>query len=299
MKHKRQHYVPKSYLQAWCDPNCPPGQTPYVWVFSKGGGRVRKKSPEKLFRETDMYTVRTDDGQRDLTLETNLSRLEGEYSKLRKAKLGERLPLSSVERLYLCMFVAAMHGRTRAFAEHWRDNWGRVSELGEKMERAYAAASEEQRERMAATLRTPGGSEESSSMTLEEVRELAERPIQGMLSGTVMGVAPMLFKLPFVVLETSTAPGFITSDAPCVWFDPADYQTPRPRFAGGLESPTIQITLPLSPEQMLIFYKRFSLPGAYVHTADHELVNLLNKKTRVAAHEYFVANSPKAPAAWF
>jgi hypothetical protein len=60
VKHKRQHYVPKSYLQAWCDPNCPPGQTPYVWVFSKGGGRVRKKSPEKLFRETDMYTVRTD-----------------------------------------------------------------------------------------------------------------------------------------------------------------------------------------------------------------------------------------------
>ena len=115
-------------------------------------------------------------------------------------------------------------------------------------------------------------------MTLEEVRELAERPIQGMLSGTVMGVAPMLFKLPFVVLETSTAPGFITSDAPCVWFDPADYQTPRPRFAGGLESPTIQITLPLSPEQMLIFCKRFSLPGADVHTADHELVNLLNKK---------------------
>jgi hypothetical protein len=50
---------------------------------------------------------------------------------------------------------------------------------------------------------------------------------------------------------------------------------------------------------MLIFYKRFSLPGAYVHTADYDLVNLLNKKTRVAAHEYFVANSPKAGAAWF
>ncbi len=55
-------------------------------------------------------------------------------------------------------------------------------------------------------------------MTLEEVRELAERPIQGMLSERVMGVAPVLFKLPFVVLETSTASGFITSEAPCIWF---------------------------------------------------------------------------------
>ena len=71
-------------MRAWCDPDCPPGQTPYVWRFPKNGGAPRNKSPEKLFHQTDMYTVRTEDGERDLTLETNLSRLEGEFTKLRR-----------------------------------------------------------------------------------------------------------------------------------------------------------------------------------------------------------------------
>ena len=95
---------------------------------------MRKKSPEKTFRETDMYTVRTDDGQRDLTLETNLSRLEEKFSKLRRDKLDKRLPLTSEERVYLCMFAAAMYGRTKAFAAHTSEQWGKALELGEKME---------------------------------------------------------------------------------------------------------------------------------------------------------------------
>src|SRR5215208_6696699 len=102
MGHKRQHYVPRSYLEAWCDPDCPPKQRPYVWRFSKGGGQVRKKSPEKIFRQTDIYTIRAEEGQRDLTIEMNLSRLEGEFTKLRRNKLDKHLPLTSNERLYLC-----------------------------------------------------------------------------------------------------------------------------------------------------------------------------------------------------
>ncbi len=59
MSHKRQHYVPRSYLKAWLDPACPPKQTPYVWIFEKDQRTGRRKSPEKILRETDMYTIRT------------------------------------------------------------------------------------------------------------------------------------------------------------------------------------------------------------------------------------------------
>lgn len=179
-------------LRAWCDPKCPQGQTPYVWMFSKGGGRVQKKSPEKILRQTDMYTVQTEDGQRDLTLETNLSRVESKFSKLRRDKLSKCLPLSSEERLYLCMFVAAIHGRTKAFATHWSSQWERALELGDKMEHAFETASEEQRANLSAVLSTPGASEEEG-ITMEEVRDLVERPIQGMLSEVVTETAPLLF----------------------------------------------------------------------------------------------------------
>ncbi len=299
VKHKRQHYVPRSYLRAWCDPDCPPGHTPYVWVFSKSGGQARRKSPGKIFRETDMYTVHTEDGQRDLTLETNLSRTEEAFSKLRREKLDKRLPLSSAERLRLCTFAAAAHGRTRAYAAHWSNQWEKVLEIGSKMEQAFENASEEQRAQMSIASRTPPGTEARGHMTMEEVRRIVQQPVQSTLSVTVVAEAPLLFETPFVILETSTAPGFITSDAPCVWFDPARSRLPPGSGAGGLVSPTIEITLPLSPKQMLMFGNRPWMRGQYLPVPDEDLVNGLNKRTRLHAHEHFVSSREKPRAAWF
>jgi hypothetical protein len=67
-KHKKQHFIPSSYLRAWCDPNCPENQTPYVWRFSADGLESKKKSPEKYFHENNMYTIKKADGGRDLDL---------------------------------------------------------------------------------------------------------------------------------------------------------------------------------------------------------------------------------------
>lgn len=245
-----------------------------------------------------MYTIRAEDGQRDLSHETNLSRIEGEFAKLRRNKLDKCLPLTSEERLYLCMFVAAMIGRTPSYAEHTSGEWKRVRDMGERMQRAMESATEEQRANMAA-IASATRSGEDDGFTMEEIERIVEQPIQEMLGSIVTEVGPMLFKMPFVVVETSVAPGFITSDDPCVWYDRANYWTPVPRGAGGLASPTIEITFPLSPSQMLMFGHGRVMPGIYVPVTDQGLMNSLNKRTRMWAHEYFVANSSKARAAWF
>lgn len=215
MKHRRQHYVPNSYLQAWCDPDYPAGQTPYVWRFSKDGTQVRNKSPEKIFYEKDFYTIRTEDGDRDLILEQNLSRLEGEFSTLRRNKLSKRLPLSSKDRLILCMFVAAMYGRTKVYKDHWSKQWQGVLDLGERMQQWAESASPEERRRMAEATAGPH-SEPEESLSLDDVRKLVEQPIQESLSEIVVGLSPILFKTPFIIIEASPTLGFITSDAPCV-----------------------------------------------------------------------------------
>ena len=49
MKHGKQHFVPQSYLRAWCDPETPDGQEPYVWRFAKDGTDARRKAPENIF----------------------------------------------------------------------------------------------------------------------------------------------------------------------------------------------------------------------------------------------------------
>jgi hypothetical protein len=64
VKHGKQHYVTKSYLEAWCDPEMPQGHEPYVWVFSKDGSNPRRKAPENIFHERDFYTIKEADGSR-------------------------------------------------------------------------------------------------------------------------------------------------------------------------------------------------------------------------------------------
>ena len=76
--HKTQHYIPACYLKAWCDEKTPKGHTPYVWVFDADGSNSRRKAPENIFHESDMYTIECEDGNRDLVLEHGLSQLEGD-----------------------------------------------------------------------------------------------------------------------------------------------------------------------------------------------------------------------------
>ena len=184
MKHKRQHYVPSSYLKAWCDPETPTGHTPYIWRFSKNGEHKSKKAPKKIFYEKDLYTVHGNDGQRDLHLEYNLSRVEHEFYKLRKNKLSKRKPLTSEEHLLLCTFTAAMYGRTKKHKEHWGSQWKQVLDLGEKIKTAFEEASPKARKQMVSALNTPH-SDERESLTMEDVRELAKNPIPSTLSNTV------------------------------------------------------------------------------------------------------------------
>lgn len=288
-------------MKAWQDPACPPKQTPYVWIFPKEERSGRRKSPEKILRETDMYTIHTEDGERDLGLETNLSRLEREFSKLMRRKLSKRLPLSEVDVLHLCMFTASMLVRTKGHAAHTSGQWKRVLEMGEKMERAMAKASPEQRESMA-SISGSHGADEENLMSMEDMRRMVEQPTQEILSAIVTEVSPMLFDIPFVIVETLEAPGFITSitsDDPCVMFDLANYLSARPQGAGGVLSETIEITLPLSPNHMLYFSRRHAFPYIYLPIPERDLVDRLNARTRAFAHEFFIANQPEARAEWF
>jgi hypothetical protein len=297
MKHKRQHFIPTSYLEAWCDPSSPADQTPYVWRFSKDGQEVKNKAPKKIFYEKDMYTVYPGDGSRDLHLETNLSRVESEFANLREKKLKTRQLLNSEECLILCMFVSAMYSRTKAYGEKQSKNWQAVLDLGENIYAAFDKASPEEQERMSRALTSPGLNIENS-MTMEDVQGLVEQPIQSFLSVNVTELTPMLFKRPFLILESADSNPFITSDDPCVWYDPASYQKPRPRGAGGLVSPTLEISMPLSPNQMIFFGMKLNVSGAYIPIED-QMVDQLNYRTRLDSHDYFISNSPEARQSWF
>jgi hypothetical protein len=297
MKHKKQHYVPSSYLEAWCDADIPIGQEPFVWLISKDGTEAQKRAPFKLFHENDLYTIKSDSGVRDLIIEQNLSQLEAHFAKLRRDKLNKQLPLSDEERLVLCMFVSAMYGRTKVYGDYMKAQLDRVVDMGQHMIEWAKTATPEQLAQ--ASMVSKASPRDGFSMTFDDIKQEASQPYPSILSTMVKQVAPTLMNWPMAIVETHSALGFLTSDNPCVWFDPELYK-PNPTFgAGDLISRTLEITMPISPTQLVFFGKVLVASRMYFALNSPDMENTLNRRTLNYADKSFIVKKGAIMRSWF
>lgn len=291
--HRRQHFVPRSYLKAWCDLDTPEGQEPYVWVFARDGVSPRRKAPDNLFHETDLYTIDLPDGSRNLILEHGLAQLESEFVSIRERKLDQQERLEPTEHAWLCAFVAAAHARTPAQRDHLQEQWGRVLGLADKMMEWAKTATPEQR-RAASTL---GPRDRKRSLTYDQVKALAEKPLQTSMMANIRAETPLLMHLDLAVFTCPKGfPGFITSDNPCVWFDAEAYKRPPLFQSPALMYESIEITLPISPQRILLLNRR-GVSGYF--PASEQLVDELNRRTRFNCVNHFVNNATSAKPIWF
>ena len=76
---KKQHLVPQCYLREFVDSRTPPGQEPYVWIFSKDGKSRKRRSPKNIFHETDVFTLEIK-GKKHYVIEKTLAGIEGQYA---------------------------------------------------------------------------------------------------------------------------------------------------------------------------------------------------------------------------
>ena len=104
----------------------------------------------------------------------------------------------------------------------------------------------------------------------------------------------LLFQLDMSIIETSTSPGFITSDDPCVWFDP-ELHSQSFFTAPALMSPTIEINLPISPSQCLFFNRQnqngYIILSKHGPQADISVVNQSNWRIHRRAKKSFIVRS--------
>jgi hypothetical protein len=297
--HKAQHWIPKSYLRAWTDPDTPGGQNPFVYVFARDGSEHRKRAPSNIFTETDLYTIKLPDGRRDLRLEHGLSQLEDSFAIIRKDFLARRRQLPWPRWLRLMAFLAAMHARTPAIRDHHMTFWGQVQDQMEKLERHMQKATPEERMR-AASSAGPSRSQRAS-MTLEDVRRLTSSPMEHTLTTYIAAELPYLVQMGCTVLCTSSNPGFITSDCPVVWFDPEWHKKPPIFRSPRLSDPLLEISLPISPSQMLILFHRhpaLSKTITFIDVEEHH-VDEFNRRTRFCCDKEFVVRKDITHARWF
>ena len=253
---------------------------PFVWIFDPDGGVGRRRAPQNLFTETDIYTIVRPDGVRDLQIEHELSKLEQGLRTLIKDFVAVHRQLPQSRQSKLIAFIAAMQGRTPQAREIQKALWQQTLDAAEKKILAQ-------------------GSNAHSEAELHNLRKAVESPMQFLLPGAMMDGLPMFSEMTMTIM-CSLEPGFITSDSPVTWFDPT---VPRDKFLthkSSLADPGIEVVMPLSPWHAVVLHHPmtpFEKPTRYVW-ASATTVAALNRRTALYAHKALVSWRDGFNPAW-
>jgi len=299
MDHKKQHWIPRSYLSAWCDPDAPENHEPYVWMFAKDGKTSKHKAPKNIFLENEMYTIHRVDGERDLQLEYGLQGLEDSFARLSRDKLINRIELSPEETAHMLLFIAAMTARTASQRDHMQDQWGEALKMMDSLSEQVSGMTEEEKRKFAAMQPLSSSSSSSGkSLSHEQVRKLAKKPLQQTMFPMIISQSTIFSQMHMAIIGTIVEPGFITSDSPCVWFDPEAYKRPPFYQTVGLVYETVEVTLPISPKQCILLSWNEKYKG-YIEINHEQIIDELNRRTRFQCNEYFIVNKNIKKDIWF
>lgn len=272
-KNKDQHVIPNCYLKDWCDPKTPTGQSPYIWRISKDGANRKNKSPEKSFTSPHRYTITLPNGERSLILENTLADLENKFVRIR-ARIRRKEILSLRDKAQLCLFAAAMQSRTIRAGDHFEESQRQLHEQIVAMEKQH-------------------GLEPVTSL---ETARMVETAHQDMVLYALDTQAPLYFNMHMSIFVTDDPIGFITSDSPCLWFDPQAHTRPPFYRSAGLIQPEIEVSLPLTPHHMLFLsHKRYEF---YLPTSQRTL-DEANRQRRFSCTEEFISWKGETRPYWF
>jgi Protein of unknown function (DUF4238) len=196
-------------------------------------------------------------------------------------------------------FVAAMHARTPSRRDHFMGFWNEVLENGEQLEHSMKAVAPEERHRVPASSVIEGMGR--PTMSLDDLRKITASPMEHTLGPLLAVELPLLMRLKCFVLCTHSEIGFMTSDAPVVWFDPKWHTKPPLYRSASFSDRELEISMPLSPTQMLVFMHGEVNPQRLVGYKEvpESVVTELNRRTRFRCDKEFVTRIEKTELRWF
>jgi len=288
----KQHTVPQSYLSRWCDPSAPAGQEPYIWIFGKDERQGKRRAPRKVFRKAHFYTDKRNRPGNPLWLEQGLGRIEGELARLMEKIINRGDELTLNHKVTLAAFAATMFVRTPSYEAHIRSQWEPVLRMGEEMAARVKKMTPEQIRELPQPIRSDG-----RSMSMEQVGEIVRHPLQVSFRPLIAGMMKVLMRMNCGLMYSLRLPGFITSDAPCVIFDPESWRFPI-MYRGGLASRTVEVTLPLSSRFLALFGWKMIEDLVYCEMPE-DIVDEMNRRTRFHCDARFVVCQNVTRDHWF
>jgi len=136
---------------------------------------------------------------------------------------------------------------------------------------------------------------------MDGVRQITESPMQYAL-GFAAAELPLLTQMRSTILCTESDPGFITADAPVVWFNPQAYKKPPLFRSPSFSDPRLEITLPISPNQLLLLNHgegpEASSSIQYIDVPENVVADV-NRRLCFYCDKDFVVRRPVIDPRWF
>jgi len=287
MEYRSQHWIPhRSYSLAWADPEVPNNKR--IHLFSPDKGYLKWQRPKGVFCADDLYTITRPTGERDVRVEQYLlGMIDRDFSVAQK-RLVAKNQLTNRDRRSVLAFVAAMHQRSPEMRDHHKAALDSVVEVGDGMKLALERALPERR---AAMLKASANSlsKGATSATLDEFRVLANANFGELLPRRIAIERKILEQMTICIMHTSASLGFITSDAPVVWWvDDGSGRCVRGPF--GLGHKLIEVTMPIAPSACVYISHR-QMPE-HLDVSDQS-VSTINSRTLHGCKEILIANTDK------
>lgn len=269
---KRQHILPEAYLRRFTD------EHGNLWVIDRKLGVVRRQSPEVTAAENEMYTLDTDDGERDRSVERALADLVDGPGQQPIKTLDEGRRLSGDEAGKLAVFAAAFYVRTPAFRaqHHYMAEQMRQMLIRGGVEPALEPLSESDPE--AERLREGGGVRAADLLAMLNEAHAEKRPYQNVFVKMMVQLVPMLademHSLEWLIAYAPPGKAFVTSDVPVVVTRPPNHD---PMLGAGLTTPGSQKIIPLTRRVALLMGDKVAHPRVAHITIDRDQLRSINE----------------------
>lgn len=286
---KRQHVIPRAYLERFVEVAPTEGNTPALWVFERAEREPYRQAPKNAAVKPYYYTYFSKEGVREDAADELLQQVENlGLPVLRRLETGaDPATLTDEEKAYAAHLIGTFAVRVEGFRTT-------VDKLAQEVLRRTAELSAAHKEYFEDTMRKASeAAGKPPPQDIEGVRryvlsgeyDIQVDPLLSLQQMVQLGpvIAEYAYNFHWRVLEAPEGSVFVTSDHPLVLVSTQK----QPAFYGlgaGWESPWMEATLPLSPRSLLLVSQHHP-DGREVATLD--AVHEANLRTAVFATRVF------------
>jgi hypothetical protein len=280
---KKHHYVPEFYLKGFC-------RNGKLWVYDRERATYDQLPPEALGIKKNFYSFTDENGQRDVSAEKELSRVENAAAPvIRKLEAKQRITIK--ERCDLALFVSLMRYRVPDFRqehEEWHDTVLKAIHK-ERFPSVEAVKAELVRQ-------GHESDEEFARYIFEMIRDetydvKTNKPYSiAQMLDLGLNTAEQLANMRWLIIRAPKKTAFITSDDPFLLTPPRGYDPETSPYGVGVITPGAYKNVPLTQEIYLCIQDE-GLDIAYWQ-ADREVVRTINQDT-AKSHRRFLFGRDK------